>query len=130
MIFSLNEAIVMRIHDRMIELYGGLPGMPDAERVGAIIARVEQAKFYSDPAPDIFETAALYWIAIARGHIFNDANKRTALASTLFYLARNNIQIRNHPEDQARLVDLTLKAATGDRDIADLAAQLRTFVTF
>lgn len=41
MIFSLNEAIVMRIHDRMIELYGGLPGMPDAERMGAIIARVE-----------------------------------------------------------------------------------------
>ncbi|MDI3360310.1 type II toxin-antitoxin system death-on-curing family toxin [Lelliottia sp. V89_10] len=130
MIFSLNEAIIMRIHDRMIELYGGLPGIPDAERVGAIISRVEQAAYYSDPVPDVFEMAALYWVAIARGHIFNDANKRTALASTLFYLLRNNIQIRNHPEDQARLVDLTLEAATGDRDVAYLAAQLRTFVAF
>lgn len=60
-----------------------------------------------------------------RGYIFNDAIKRTALASTLFYLASNNIQIRNHPENQVRLVDLTLKAATGDRDIADLAVQVR-----
>lgn len=130
MIFSLNAAIITRIHDRMIELYGGLTGMPDAERVGAIIARVEQTAYYSDPAPGVFETAALYWVAIARGHIFNDANKRTALASTLFYLAQNGILIRNTPEDQARLVDLTLDAATGARDVTDLAAQLREFVTF
>jgi death-on-curing family protein len=27
---------------------------------------------------DIFDIAAMYAVAIARGHVFNDANKRTA----------------------------------------------------
>jgi death-on-curing protein len=28
---------------------------------------------------DVFDVAAMYAVAIARGHVFNDANKRTAL---------------------------------------------------
>ncbi|MCS5452554.1 type II toxin-antitoxin system death-on-curing family toxin [Enterobacter huaxiensis] len=117
----IDESIVKRIHDRMIQLYGGLPGMPDAERVTAIIGRVEQTAYYTDPRPDVYQMAALYLCAIARGHIFNDANKRTALAVALFYLAQNGVILRNNPEDNALLVARTVSAATGEIGVDDMA---------
>lgn len=69
-------------------------------------------------------------MVIARGYIFNDANKRTALARPLFYLACNNLLIRNLPQYQARLADLILDATIGDRGVADPKVQLRTFIDF
>lgn len=125
----ITKSIVMRIHDRMIELYGGLPGMPDAERVKAIIGRVEQTEYYSDPRPDVYQMAALYLCAIARGHIFNDANKRTALAVALFYLAQNGVILRNNPEDNALLVSRTVSAATGELNVEDMAGIFRMLPT-
>ncbi|MGN7981296.1 type II toxin-antitoxin system death-on-curing family toxin [Burkholderia sp. 22313] len=36
---------------------------------------------------DVFGIAATYAVAIARGHVFNDANKRTGLTCALTYMA-------------------------------------------
>ena len=109
----LTDWELIHIHDRLIELYGGLPGMPDADQ------------YFSEGVTDVFELAALYWVAISRGHIFNDANKRTSLAATLLFLARQNIQLFNDEGDQAWLVNLTVSAATGELTPGQLANGLR-----
>ncbi|MEQ5974112.1 type II toxin-antitoxin system death-on-curing family toxin [Serratia liquefaciens] len=42
---------------------------------------------------NIYDLPALYLVAIIHGHIFNDANKRTALFAAQVFLKRNSVQI-------------------------------------
>ena len=58
---------------------------------------------------DVFGIAALYAEAIARGHVFNDANKRTALTCAISYLEQQGIHVRK----DAILEDATVMLAQG-----------------
>ncbi|EEE0916036.1 type II toxin-antitoxin system death-on-curing family toxin, partial [Salmonella enterica subsp. enterica serovar 4,[5],12:i:-] len=98
----------------------GLPGMSDPGRAEAIIGRV-QARVAYEEITDLFEVSATYLVATARGHIFNDANKRTALNSALLFLRRNGVQVFDSPE----LADLTVGAATGEISVSSVADTLR-----
>ncbi len=80
---------LIALHDANISRYGGLPGMSDPGRAEAIIGRV-QARVAYEEITDLFEVSATYLVATARGHIFNDANKRTALNSALLFLRRSH----------------------------------------
>lgn len=113
---------VIALHDYVLKYYAGVAGMQDSGRAEAIITRVMNRQYY-EGVQDIFEIAATYWVAIARGNIFADANKRTSLNTTMLFLKRNNIQVYDRPE----LVELTVMAATGEADISFLASQLRAF---
>ncbi|HBL9053405.1 TPA: type II toxin-antitoxin system death-on-curing family toxin, partial [Escherichia coli] len=108
------------LHDANINRYGGLPGMSDPGRAEAIIGRV-QARVAYEEITDLFEVSATYLVATARGHIFNDANKRTALNSALLFLRRNGVQVFDSPE----LADLTVGTATGEISVSTVAATLR-----
>nr|WP_230182904.1 type II toxin-antitoxin system death-on-curing family toxin [Klebsiella oxytoca] len=90
-------------------------------RAEAIIYRV-QNRFHCEGVNDIFELAATYWVAIARGHIFNDGNKRTAFFITMTFLARNGYLIA---DEDTRLEELTVLAATGEATVVVLADALR-----
>ena len=80
-----------------------------------------QARVAYEEITDLFEVSATYLVATARGHIFNDANKRTALNSALLFLRRNGVQVFDSPE----LADLTVGAATGEISVSSVAATLR-----
>ncbi|EFD5279793.1 type II toxin-antitoxin system death-on-curing family toxin [Escherichia coli] len=108
------------IHDANISRYGGLPGMSDSGRAEAIIGRV-QARVAYEEITDLFEVSATYLVVTARGHIFNDANKRTALNSALLFLRRNGVQVYDSPE----LAELTVGAATGEVSVSTVVATLR-----
>lgn len=113
---------VIALHDYILRRYAGIAGMQDPGRADAIIARVINREHY-EGMQDVFEIAATYWMAIARGHIFADANKRTSLNVTMLFLKRNGIRVSDRPE----LVELTVMAATGEASVPYLANQLRTF---
>lgn len=70
---------------------------------------------------DLFELAALYLVAIARGHVFNDATKRTAFNTMMLFLRRNGVKLTDRPEWE----DMTVRAATGEATTAEVAQQLR-----
>lgn len=59
----------------------------------------------------------MYAVAIARGHIFNDANKRTALVAALTYLKLQEINV----ERDARLEDFMVEVAKGAIDVQEFA---------
>lgn len=61
------------------------------------MARVQMHAQYGD-LEDVFGIAGLYAEAIARGHVFNDGNKRTALVCALTYLLDQGIFIPTVPE--------------------------------
>ncbi|VBB10419.1 death-on-curing family protein [Burkholderia stabilis] len=66
---------------------------------------------------DVFGIAATYATAIARGHVFNDANKRTGLTCALTYMERQGISISR----LADLEDLMVDVADGSVTSEELA---------
>lgn len=112
---------VIDFHDRILQVLPGVVGMADPGRAEALIYRV-QNRLYYEGVTELFELAATYWVTIARGHIFNDDNKRTAFFVTMTFLRRNGILIVDNDNS---LEELTIKAATGECLVSELAEQLR-----
>lgn len=117
----INAQEVIAFHDRILRRLPGVTGMADPGRAEALIYRVQNRTHYED-ITDVFELAATYWVAIARGHIFNDGNKRTAFFVTMTFLYRNGIKICDNDNT---LENLTVEAATGEKSIGQLAQHLR-----
>ncbi|MBI0276751.1 type II toxin-antitoxin system death-on-curing family toxin [Hafnia alvei] len=113
---------VIAFHDRILRYLPGVAGMPDVGRAEAIIYRVQNRAHY-EGVYDVFELAATYWVAIARGHIFNDGNKRTSFFVTMAFLRRNSVLVLDEGNE---LEELTVQAATGEKTAEQLSAILRT----
>jgi death-on-curing protein len=85
---------VITAHDEILRDLGGLPGFAGGGRGGveSALARVENHAIYNG-VDDVFGIAAMYTVAIAQGHVFNDGNKRTGLTCALAYLKQEGITI-------------------------------------
>lgn len=117
----VTAAEIVAIHDRLLKTAPGLAGMPDPERAQAIYDRIKTLHAYGELV-DVYDLAAAYLQAIARGHIFSDCNKRTAITCAAFVLFRNGAGV---PTDGPELEQLTVDAATGEIDRQQIAATLR-----
>jgi len=106
----LDAAFVLQIHEEILREEPGLAGFagPGFSGLESALARIDNWAAYAD-LTDVFGTAAMYAVAIARGHIFNDANKRTALVTALTYLKLQEINV----ERCARLEDDMVNVAEG-----------------
>lgn len=104
----LDTDFVITVHDEILRKLGGLPGFAGGGRGGveSALARVENHAIYAG-LDDVLGIAAMYAEAIAQGHVFNDANKRTALTCALVYLERQGIEL----EPEQALEDLTVLLA-------------------
>lgn len=94
----------------------GEPSMPLLE--GAL-NRVQTLHHY-DECDDIFMLAAMYLVAIAKAHAFNDANKRTAFQAASIFLMMNGFELGT----SFRLVKLTVMAAMDNAEMRDVAFSL------
>jgi death-on-curing protein len=114
----LDAAFVLQIHDEILRDEPGLAGFagPGFAGLESALARIENWATYAN-LNDVFGTAAMYAVAIARGHIFNDANKRTALVAALTYLKLQEINV----ERDARLEDLMVEVAQGAIEVQEFA---------
>ncbi|MDE9557666.1 type II toxin-antitoxin system death-on-curing family toxin [Xenorhabdus bovienii] len=95
-------------------------GNPDINKLEGALFRIQTLKDY-DGCEDIFKFAAMYLIAIAKSHAFNDANKRTAFQSASVFLLLNNFELNVSFE----LVKLTILAAIGEGDCDSIAFALK-----
>ncbi|MEE8272057.1 MAG: type II toxin-antitoxin system death-on-curing family toxin [Alphaproteobacteria bacterium] len=71
---------------------------------------------------DLHEIAALYGVAIAQGHVFNDANKRTAFVSMATFLDLNGFDL---VAASSEIVDTMVEVAENRLDVSELAQWLR-----
>jgi death-on-curing protein len=88
----LDESNVIAIHDAIIAESGGLAGLSPDKSLASALYRIQDYITY-EGISDIHELAALYSIAIAQGHTFNDGNKRTAMVSMINFLWINHLAI-------------------------------------
>ncbi len=116
----LTADLVEAIHDEVLNP-GELPGLALNKSLDSTLARVDNRIAYGMTG-DIYAIAALYAMAIAQGHCFNDANKRTAHQSMDAFLDLNGVRITWSAEEVGpRIIAL----AQGLIDDGDLAEWLR-----
>ncbi len=103
-IISAEE--IIQFHDRLLRVTRRCR-YARSGRAEAIMYRVLN-KIEYEGVTDVWRLAAMHLLAISRGHIFNDGNKRTALFITLL-LKRNGIILPANPD----FVGMTVEAAAG-----------------
>ncbi|MDE0308729.1 MAG: type II toxin-antitoxin system death-on-curing family toxin [Acidiferrobacterales bacterium] len=112
---------VLNIHKKVIDPHE-LQGLAGDKSLDAIIHRVENRIHYG-LIGDAYDLAATYAVVIAVGHVFNDANKRTAVIAMDTVLRRNGICIGFDVETTGQII---VKAAQGIVDETQLARHLRS----
>ena len=121
MTLYLSVDDLLQIADGVID--GGAK-VRDAGLLGAAAARPQTSILGEDAYPTLAEKAAALLHSIARNHSLLDGNKRLALAAATVFCGINGHY--PHPAlTNAEAFDVTMGAAVGVLDVADIAAVLR-----
>lgn len=116
-----SAEMVEDIHDIVLNP-GELPGRARDKSLESALARVENRLAYG-MIEDVYALAAAYAMAVAQGHCFNDANKRTAYRVMQVVLDWNGGTEPDVPEDVIGQKIIAL--AQGHIDDGHLAEWLR-----
>jgi death on curing protein len=106
----LDLNCVLRIHQSMLDRYGGITGVRDIGVLHSAIAMPQASYGGIFLHKDLFEMAAAYLYHITQNHPFLDGNKRTGAASAIIFLAMNDVEV---DADEDALVNMTLSIANG-----------------
>jgi len=108
----------------MINEFGGLFVKPDniinRSAIDYVLEAIEATVFGVEMYPSMKEKACAITYHIITRHVFNDGNKRTAIAAGLEFLRSNNVSL--FIDDS--VVDLSVKIADGKADDEILLAWL------
>lgn len=113
----LTVETVEALHDAVLNP-GELQGRAMGKSLESALARVDNRILYG-LVGDVFDLAALYAMAIARGHCFNDANKRTAHQAMDVCLALNGIEMVWNHEDIGQQIIALAQGLIDDGHLAD-----------
>src|SRR6187402_3120550 len=102
---------VERIHDILVERFGGAKGIRDKGILESAIGRPFQTFDDKDLYPDPVEKAAAIFESIISNHPFVDGNKRTAYVLMRLILKRNQLDIE---VNQNVKYDFVIRAAKGE----------------
>lgn len=117
----LNSSDVIEIHDLVIDR-NELQGMAGNKSLDAVLTRIENRMSFG-MISDEFDLAACYACFLAVGHVFNDANKRTAFACMDVSLSLNGVELNY---DHVEVGNLIIKVAQGIVDEVELSTWLRS----
>jgi death-on-curing protein len=118
-IIWLSKDECLALHDAMIALFGGCPGIRDVGRLEAALARALQMHDYSQAS--LPELAAALAEGIIQGHPFLDGNKRTGFMMAAGLLERNGLVF---DASETEVVIKTLALASSQITTADYAGWL------
>jgi death-on-curing protein len=106
---GINE--VERIHDILIERFGGAKGIRDRGILESAIGRPFQTFDGKELYPGPVDKAAAIFESIVSNHPFVDGNKRTAYVLMRLILKANQLDIE---VEQDAKYDFVIKAASGE----------------
>ncbi len=117
----LTVEVVLALHQRQLDRFGGGAGLRDRGLLESAVAQPE-ASFGGVYAHDgLFAMAAAYLFHIVSNHPFVDGNKRAGLLAAQVFLAINGVELRH---DSEAFYALTMGVAEGRVDKAAVAAEL------
>ena len=97
----MPRLVVEAIHFDQLREHGGVAGLRDEGALEAVLARPRHKWAYRRKA-DLPALAAAYGYGLARGHPFQDGNKRVALVTMAVFLELNGRQFTAREEDVVR----------------------------
>ena len=109
---------VLKVHERMIDLFGGDPSVRDYALLASAVMMPSaqfEGQYLHESTPRM---AAAYLFHLCKNHPFVDGNKRTALATAEVFLQVNGFHL-NADDDQ--LEQLTVGVADGTIPKAEVA---------
>ncbi len=114
---------VIRIHDDLLETYGGQSGILSEYALESAIAQPYVTWGGEFLHPTVFHQAAAYLFHIANGHAFADGNKRTAFGVMVTFLEMNGYLLELS-EDEAYALAMSVVKVEGctpytKEDVAD-----------
>jgi death-on-curing protein len=107
----INFKEVEKIHDILIENFGGSKGIRDRGALESAINRPYQTFDGQDLYPDPANKAAAIFESIISNHPFVDGNKRTAYVLMRLMLLENLLDITTGQEEK---FDFVISAANGE----------------
>jgi death-on-curing protein len=117
----IEEPEVLAIHDRLLALHGGAPGVRDEGLLSSALARPRQLAAYGDDV-DLIDMASASTAGIVNNHPFVDGNKRTGFVIGILFLELNGYRF-SAAEDAA--AEAVMALAAGTLDEAGYTAFLR-----
>jgi death-on-curing protein len=93
----------LALHDRLLALDGGAPGVRDQGLLESALARPRQLDAYGD-RPSVVDMAAAYTAGVVRNHPFVDGNKRTGFLVGVLFLEMNGYRFTPSEEDATQAV--------------------------
>lgn len=86
MIIYPTAPAIIDIHNSVIKKSGGLAGVKDIGQLESVLAHIQNPDYY----PTFLDQITHLVYSIAKFHIFNDGNKRSAILSGTLFLTLNN----------------------------------------
>ncbi|MEA5595578.1 type II toxin-antitoxin system death-on-curing family toxin [Rivularia sp. UHCC 0363] len=117
----VNKSVVLKIHQRQVEKFGGTAGVRDEGLLESALAQPQATFFGEYLHPTIYEQAAAYLFHIAKNHPFIDGNKRTAFAVMDTFLRLNGYDLNMGNEE---IYNLVMQVAQGNMNKAEIANYL------
>lgn len=106
----LSVEIVLQFHARVVEEFGGDPGLRDRGLLESAVA-MPQSTFAGEYLHASFaEKAAAYHYHLCSNHPFFDGNKRVAVATSEVFLLSNGYELTASDDE---LEEMTLDVARG-----------------
>lgn len=116
--FSVDDVVLL--HERSIFDYE-LQGIAGDKSLELVLARVEN-RMHFGMINDVYDLAACYAVCLATGHVFNDANKRTAYSALKICLDIHGVKMTFNTQE---IGDKIRQVAQGMVDEIELAKWLR-----
>jgi len=117
---TLDE--VLAIHEDMVVRYGGSQGIRDLGLIQSAIAKPQSSFGGEDLYPYILDKSAALFHSLIFNHAFVDGNKRTAIASTARFLAKNGYEL---DVNEKEFVKFTLRVENKHLTIKEIADWLK-----
>ena len=121
----IEKGDVLNIHNKQINLYGGLLGIRDEGLLDSAIYQ-PQASFGGEFLhPTIVEQAAAYLFHIIKNHAFVDGNKRTAFDVMVTFLNLNDYDLNMTEKEAEQLITQVDDNKVNKEELIDI---LRDFI--
>lgn len=125
MIHFVPSSVVIKIHDDLIQQFGGASGIRDASLLDSAL-HMPEAQFGGEFLhTTIYEMAAAYAFHICKNHPFLDGNKRTAYSVMLLFLGLNDFDF---VDDDQEYYAVMMAVANGEMTKQQLSEWLEKVV--
>lgn len=119
--FALDESDVIEIHNAIIGA-NELQGLAADKSLAGVLARLQNRLDYGFIA-DVFQYAACAGAFIAKGHCFNDANKRTAATVVHLILCAHELSPQFDDIDLGKWMVQSVEGNLSEEALASLLRQ-------